>query len=106
MDTLARGEGVDATWYQAWKNDPFDPDLAMRRDTRWIRTKMNQGYDIVDIGPDASRADPYGPFYGMESSETASRGYPMHQMDWRRRDLRSAENGDPGIREGFRVPRE
>lgn len=31
---------------------------AMARNLRWIRTKMNQGYTIADIGPDFSRADP------------------------------------------------
>ena len=53
-----RAEGIaNARWYQAWTNDPFNPDLAMARNLRWIRSKMNQGYTIVDIGPDLSRAD-------------------------------------------------
>lgn len=43
---------------------------------------MNQGYTIVDIGPDLSRADPYGPFYGMESAETSGPGYPTIPMSW------------------------
>jgi hypothetical protein len=77
-----QAEGVNAKWYQAWANDPFDPDLAMSRNTRWIRSKVSQGYHIVDIGPDLARADPFGPFYGMESAETAGRGYPLHSMEW------------------------
>jgi hypothetical protein len=79
-----RDEGVtNARWYQTWSQGAsWDPDLAMARNTRWIRTKMNQGYTIVDIGPDTGRSDPYGPFYGMESREVAGRGYPTHNMSW------------------------
>jgi RHS repeat-associated protein len=78
-----RGEGVtSARWYQAWTNDPFDPDLAMARNTAWIGSKMDQGYSIVDIGPDLSRADPFGPFYGMEKAATSARSYPTIPMDW------------------------
>jgi hypothetical protein len=76
-----RNHGVNAKWYQAWKMNPFDAELSLTRNTRWIETKKAQGYHIVDIGPDVSRADPYGPFYGMEVKNTA--GYdPRHQMDW------------------------
>jgi hypothetical protein len=53
--------------YKPWKNDPFDPALALRRNTRWIQDKMRDGYHVIDIGPDLSRADPFGPFYGVES---------------------------------------
>lgn len=41
---------------------------------------MNQGYMMVDIGPDLSRADPYGPYYGMETAQTSS--YPTIPMSW------------------------
>jgi RHS repeat-associated protein len=75
-------EGINAKWYQAWKNDPFDPDLAMSRNTRWINDKMDQGYTIVDIGPDLSRSDPVGPFYGMESKAVSGAGYPTIPMSW------------------------
>lgn len=43
---------------------------------------MNEVYNIVDIGPDLSRADPYGPYYGMETSTTSGAGYPTIPMDW------------------------
>jgi len=76
-----RAEGVtDARWYQAWTLKPFNPSIAMARNTRWIRTKMKQGYTIVDIGPDLGRSDPFGPFYGMELRETAR--YGTHLMSW------------------------
>jgi hypothetical protein len=77
-----RSLGVDnVLTYKPWPNDPFDPALALRRNTRWIQDKMREGYHIIDIGPDVSRSDPYGPFYGMESRMTS--GYDkIHQMIW------------------------
>jgi len=48
-------------WYQAWgKNFPAKtPDElanALRRNERWLRSKMKQGYEIIDIGLDPNRA--------------------------------------------------
>jgi len=77
-----RSLGVDnVLTYKPWSNDPFDAALALRRNTRWIQDKMREGYHIVDIGPDLSRTDPFGPFYGMESGMTD--GYSnVHHMIW------------------------
>jgi hypothetical protein len=43
---------------------------------------VKQGYSIVDIGPDLSRADSYGRYYGMERAETSGSGCPTIPMDW------------------------
>ena len=55
--------------YRPWKNDPFDFDLGMRRNERWIRDQMRDGREIIDIGPDFQRRSATGrnsPFYEME----------------------------------------
>ncbi|MDG4822020.1 DNRLRE domain-containing protein [Asanoa sp. WMMD1127] len=77
-----RAEGVGhVLTYKPWKNDPWDNALALRRNTRWIKDKMREGYEIVDIGPDLGRKDPFGDFYGMEARETAGYG-SKHLMRW------------------------
>ena len=59
--------------YRPWQNDPFDYDLGMKRDTRWIEDMKRQGREIIDIGPDFKRRslgrDPSG-FYNMERFQT------------------------------------
>ena len=55
--------------YRLWKNDPFDFDLSMRRNERWIRDQMRDGREIIDIGPAFRRRSSTGrisPFYEME----------------------------------------
>ena len=55
--------------YRPWKNEPFDFDLAMRRNKRWIKDQMRGEREIVDIGPDFARRDATGhrsPFYELE----------------------------------------
>ena len=55
--------------YRPWKNDPFDFDLGMKRNQRWIKDQMRDGRQIIDIGPDFQRRAATGrnsPFYEME----------------------------------------
>ena len=55
--------------YRPWRNDPFDFDLALQRNERWIKDQMRQGREIVDIGPDFARRADTGrrsPFYELE----------------------------------------
>jgi len=55
--------------YRPWRNEPFDFELALRRNERWIRDQMGQGREIIDIGPDFARRAATGrrsPFYEME----------------------------------------
>ena len=66
--------------YRPWKNDPFDFDVAMTRNKRWINDMMNEGREIIDIGPDFARrrigvlpSD----FYNMERSQL--KGYANYR---------------------------
>ena len=69
----AHAKKIDAKWYQAWgKNFPpnrkMTPDefsAALKRNERWIRQKIKEGYEIIDIGLDPSRAT-RSPFYELE----------------------------------------
>ncbi|MDV7390838.1 RHS repeat-associated core domain-containing protein [Arthrospira platensis SPKY1] len=72
------GEGMEAVkaaahkhgakWYQAWsKNflpENFDLDKSLARNERWIREKIQQGYEILDIGIDPIRSN-RSPFYEL-----------------------------------------
>ncbi|MEK7254087.1 MAG: RHS repeat-associated core domain-containing protein, partial [Bacteroidota bacterium] len=51
----AYADDVGGHAYQPWKNDPFDYDLGMRRNERWIQDQMRDGREIIDIGPDFQR---------------------------------------------------
>lgn len=76
-----RDQGVNARWYQAWKIDPWDPALAMRRNEAWIQRKMREGYDIYDIGIDATRPN-RSPFYEMERRMLNQNNYPTNPFNW------------------------
>jgi len=56
---------VGGKWYQAWKIDPWDFDLAMKRNERWIHDIIKEGREIIDIGLDPTRIT-RSPFYEME----------------------------------------
>lgn len=64
--------GIDAKWYQAWSKNfpsrPMNPEelaAALRRNERWVRDKISNGYDFFDIGIDPARST-RSPFYEME----------------------------------------
>jgi len=63
--------------YQPWKNEPFDYDLGMKRNERWIQDMKKEGREIIDIGPDFKRRsvgrDP-SDFYNMERSQLKDYG--------------------------------
>jgi hypothetical protein len=67
---------VGAKWYQGWKIDPWNPTIAMKRNRAWIIKKMKDGYEIVDIGIDPTRAF-RSPFYAMEKQLIAQYLYPI-----------------------------
>ncbi|MBK7235546.1 MAG: RHS repeat-associated core domain-containing protein [Sterolibacteriaceae bacterium] len=55
--------------YRPWTNDPFKPDLGMKRNERWIADQIRSGREIIDIGPDFARraaTQRSSPFYEME----------------------------------------
>ena len=65
---------IGATWYQAWNINPWDANLAMRRNEVWIRRKMKEGCLIIDIGIDPTR-NTRSPFYAMEIRILQQEGY-------------------------------
>jgi RHS repeat-associated protein len=77
-----RSQGINVKKYQTWKknwpNDrrltPSEEATALARNNRWINTKIKQGYDIYDIGPDG-RAVP-SPFYQVEQNAITTNSYP------------------------------
>jgi RHS repeat-associated protein len=71
----------NARWYQAWEMDPFDKSVVMKRNRRWIRNKIREGYDVIDIGIDPSRPT-RSDFYAMEKQEINHAGYPVTKLDW------------------------
>ena len=77
-----QSQGINAKWYQAWSKNfpanrlmtPTEMNAALTRNSRWLNTKINQGYKIYDIGIDATRAT-RSPFYQLERSILQQRGY-------------------------------
>ena len=72
---------LEARWYQGWGIKPWNPSLAMRRNLRWIRTRINFGYEIVDIGVDHTRRSP-SQFYEMERKQIARAKYAKVKVFW------------------------
>ena len=67
VQRYAKATGAHA--YDPWPNEPFDFDLGMRRNERWIRDQIRSGRKIIGIGPDFARRSATGkrsPFYEME----------------------------------------
>jgi hypothetical protein len=66
---------VGARWYQGWRVDPWDEGLVMQRNAAWIRQKVKQGYEIIDIGIDPTR-NRRSTFYEMEKRIIKEANYP------------------------------
>jgi len=58
-------KALGASYYRAWRIEPFDAQRALRRNEAWIRRKVREEYLIYDIGIDLAR-DYRSPFYAME----------------------------------------
>lgn len=55
--------------YRPRKNDPFDKQLALYRNGRWIQSMIRQGREVIDIGPDFARRSlgrPPSEYYNLE----------------------------------------
>jgi RHS repeat-associated protein len=78
-----RKKGVDARWYQAWGKNfpagrpmtPAEMNAALRRNKRWLKSKIKQGYGVFDIGVDPGRSN-RSPFYAMEKQVLSDASYP------------------------------
>lgn len=69
-------KSIGASWYQYRRIEPYDQDLAMKRNKAWILGKIKEGYQVVDIGIDATRSF-RSPFYEMEKKTLKEREYPV-----------------------------
>ena len=81
--------------YTPWKNTPFDYDLAMKRNKRWINDMMREGREIIDIGPDfARRRSGVAPssFYNMERTQVV--GYERYKKVFIREGQYGGVNGE------------
>ena len=78
-----QAQGIDAKWYQAWsKNFPsgrpmtkIELDAALKRNARVLKSKIDEGYDIYDIGIDPTRST-RSPFYQLEKQILEDATYP------------------------------
>ena len=77
----AAAKALDATHYKPWKIIPWDEAKALSRNEKWIRKKMRQGCEIIDIGIDPSRAT-RSPFYEMERRNIGNANYPTTPAFW------------------------
>jgi RHS repeat-associated protein len=88
-------DAVGGNAYRPWKNDPFNFDLGMQRNERWIRDQMKEGHVLVDIGPDFPRraarksagqpkSDQNSPFYEMERRNVQNKKYGKHCKAFKR----------------------
>jgi RHS repeat-associated protein len=71
---------VGADYYKAIPNKPFDFDIAMKRNKRWIADMKRNGRQFIDIGPDFERRRTKGiisDFYNMERKSL--KGYDNYQ---------------------------
>jgi hypothetical protein len=59
---------------------PWDESLAIKRNAAWIRRKIKQGYEIIDIGIDPTR-NTRSRFYQMEKQIITRALYPIFPYD-------------------------
>ena len=73
---MLQQEGIDAKWYQAWKNNFPQKGVKMTQDQltealfrnkRWLQSKIDEGYQIIDIGKDINRME-RSPFFNLEQN--------------------------------------
>ena len=82
-----RTEGINAKWYQAWSKyfpedrlmTPDELEAALARNARWIKSKIKAGYQIFDLGIDATKAT-RSPFYQLEKDILHQYTYPTIPM--------------------------
>jgi hypothetical protein len=74
-------KALGASYYRAWRIEPFDAQRALRRNEAWIRRKVREGYLIYDIGIDLAR-DYRSPFYAMERRVLREMGVEPVPIYW------------------------
>jgi RHS repeat-associated protein len=78
-----RKQGIEAKWYQAWsknfKRENFDLEKSMKRNERWIKSKIKESYIIYDIGIDPLRTR-RSLFYNLEKEIIENKNYHVIPM--------------------------
>ena len=74
-------KALGASYYRAWRIEPFDAQRALRRNESWIRRKVREEYLIYDIGIDLAR-DYRSPFYAMERRVLREMGVEPVPIYW------------------------
>lgn len=75
-------KAMDAHAYRPWRIFPPDPAKAMARNEKWIRRKMKEGCEIIDIGINPTRPGGRSPFYEMEKRAIGDANYPTTPVYW------------------------
>jgi len=82
-----RAQGVNARWYQAWGKNfpppgvrmtPEQLESAVSRNARWLKSKIKEGYKILDIGGDGRPTR--SPFYQVEQQVLSDTGHPSTHL--------------------------
>lgn len=75
-------KAMDADYYRAWKIDPWDEAKSVRRNERWIKKKMKQGCEIIDIDINPKRPRGRSPNYKREKEIINEANYPTTPVYW------------------------
>ena len=73
---------MNADYYKAWKIIPWDEAKSLRRNERWIKKKMKQGCEIIDIDINPNRPGGRSPNYRREKELINDANYPTTPAYW------------------------
>lgn len=73
---------MNADYYKAWKIIPWDEAKSLRRNERWIKKKMKQGCEIIDIDINPNRPGGRSPNYRREKEILNDANYPTTPVYW------------------------
>lgn len=73
---------MNADYYKAWKIIPWDEAKSLRRNERWIKKKMKQGCEIIDIDINPNRVGGRSPNYAKEKELINNANYPTTPVYW------------------------
>ena len=60
---------------------PTDFNKAIERNKKWLNSKLDDGYDVFDIGIDKARTNGRSPFYEAEQQILKERNYPVIKIE-------------------------
>jgi hypothetical protein len=75
-------KALDADYWRAWNIIPWDEATSLRRNARWIKKKMKQGCEIIDIDINPNRPGGRSPNYKLEKDLINDANYPTTPVYW------------------------